>query len=76
MRPVMITKVQQLERLRQIVLIKNRTPEFVAEIQGMTDNNSSKSTRSVTKDVGVSEFLLKLVAHEDIRYFSWKMRKG
>ena len=52
------------------------TDEFVDEIQIMTDNDSSKSIRFVSRDTGVSEFIIRQVVHEDIWYFSYKMRKG
>lgn len=55
---------------------KKRTPEFVGEIQAMIDNDPSKSMRSIARDTGVSEFLIRQTVHEDIRYFSYKMRKG
>ena len=42
----------------------------------MTDNDLSKSIMSIARDIGVSEFLIKLEVHEDIRYFSYKIRKG
>ena len=56
---------------------KERTPEFVAETLARIDNNPSESIRSVAKvDMKVSEFLIRPVVHEDIQYFSYKMRKG
>ena len=48
---------------------KKRTPDFVGETQIMIHYNHCKSIRSLDWDVGVSEFLIKLVVHEDIRYF-------
>ena len=42
----------------------------------MIDNNPSKSIRSIVRDMGVSEFFISQVMHEDILYFSYKMRKG
>ena len=38
----------------------------------MIDNNPSKSITYI----GESEFLIRQVVHEDIHYFSYKMRKG
>ena len=49
---------------------KKRTPKFVGETQAMVDNNLSKLIRST----GVSEFLIRQVVHEDICYFSYKMK--
>ena len=40
----------------------------------MITNNLGKSTRF--RDIGVSEFLIRLVAHEDIRFFSYNRRKA
>ena len=42
----------------------------------MIDNNPSKSVKSVVSDMGVSEFLIRQVVHEDIQYSLYKMRKG
>ena len=55
---------------------KKRTPEFVAEIQAMMDNNPNKSIMSTARDMGVFQFLIRQVVHEDIHYFSQKMRKA
>ena len=55
---------------------KKRIPEFVCKIQAMTDNDPSKTIRYIARDMRVSEFLIRLVVHEDIHYFSYKMRKG
>ncbi len=41
----------------------------------MIDNALSNSIRFVAKDTGMSEFLVKPVEHEDIKYFTFKMRK-
>ena len=53
-----------------------RTLEFFGEIQTMIDNYFCKSVRSIAKDIGISEFLIRQVVHEDIQYFLYKMRKG
>ena len=42
----------------------------------MIDNDPRKSNRSITRDLGVSEFLIRQVVHEEIRYFSYKLRKS
>ena len=55
---------------------EKRTPEFVFEVQAINYNDFSKSIRSKASDMGVYEFLIKQVVHEDIWYFSYKMRKG
>ena len=49
---------------------KKRTPEVVGYIQVMIDKDPSKSIRSITRDMGVSEFLIRHLAHEDTHYFS------
>ena len=71
MNPVVILKVRQLRNLTLIVLIK--TPKFVNQIQIMINNNLSKSIRSIARDVGMSEFLIRQVVHKDIWYFSYKI---
>ena len=43
-------------------------------MQAMIDNDSSKSIKSMAKDM--FEFLIRQVVHEDISYFLYKMRKG
>ena len=55
---------------------KKRTPEFIGEIHVMMHNNPSKSIRSIAMDIEVSKFLIRQVVHEDIHYFSYKMRKS
>ncbi|CAI9715722.1 Hypothetical predicted protein [Octopus vulgaris] len=42
----------------------------------MIDTDPSKSIRSITRDMRVSVFLNRQVVHEDIRYSSYKMKKG
>ena len=44
------------------------------KIPAMIDNDSSKSI--IARDMEVFEFLTRLEMNEDIRYFSYKMRKG
>ena len=56
--------------------IKKRAPEFVGDIQTMIDNDPSKSIRSIAKDMGWYEFLIRQVVHEDIWYFLYKIRRG
>ena len=48
---------------------KNRTTEFVGEIQVIIDNDPSKSLRFIGRDMITSEFLIRQVVHEDIYYF-------
>ena len=61
MNPMVIMKVQQFGTL-----------EFVDEIHIMIYKDLRKSNR----DTRVSEFLIKQVVHEDIRCFSYRMKKG
>ena len=42
----------------------------------MIDNDPSKSTRAIARNTGVSGFLIRNTAREDILYFSYKMRNG
>ena len=51
---------------------KKRT-EFICKIQAIVDNDLSKLFSSITRDMGLSEFL---IWHKDIHYFSYKMRKS
>ena len=41
----------------------------------MIDNNPSTSIRSIASDMGVSEFLVRQLVHEDFQYFSYRMVK-
>ena len=42
----------------------------------MSNKNHCKSVSFKARDMGVSEFLLKQVVHENIRYLSYKIIKG
>ena len=42
----------------------------------MIDNDSSKSTRCITKDMGASDFLIWQLVYEDIWHWLYQMRKG
>ena len=57
---MVITKAWQLGSFD-----KERTSEFVGEIQTMIDNYPSKLIRPITKRIGVSEFLIRQVVHDD-----------
>ena len=54
---------------------KKRNTESFGEIQTSIDNDPSKSIRSIIWDMGVFVFLIRQVVHEDIRYFSYNMKK-
>lgn len=53
-----------------------RTQEFVAEVQKIIENEPSKSMLAIARMKGVDEKLIWLGVHEDIRYFSYKLRMG
>ena len=55
---------------------KKITPDFVTDIQAIDDNDPRKSVGFIARDMEVSEFLIRQIVHEDIRYSSYKMRKG
>ena len=55
---------------------RKRTPEFLNEIQIMIDIDPYESIRSIARDMRVSEFLIRLILHKDMRCFLYKMRKG
>ena len=69
---MVIMKVQQLENLTLIILIRKKLPNLLA----MNDNKFSKSIKSIAKDMEVSEFLIGQIMYKDIRYFSYKKKKG
>ena len=50
---------------------KKRNPEFVGKILAIID----KSARFIALNTRVSEFFIRQVVHENIQYFSNKMRK-
>ena len=54
---------------------KKSTAEFVCKIQAMIYNDHSKSIKSIAKNQEMSKFLIGQIVHEDIWYFSHKMRK-
>ena len=51
---------------------KKRTQEFLPGIQAMIENNPSKSIGSIARNMGMSEFLIRQIVHEDIWYSSYK----
>jgi len=54
---------------------KVRTSQFVQKVQDIIDEDPSKSIRTISKDLQVSECTIRII-HEDIRYKSYAMRKG
>ena len=55
-------------------LFKKRT-KFIGGIQAMIDNDPSKLIRCIPRDMGVSEFLIRKVVHEDIETFLIQNKK-
>ena len=53
-----------------------RTLKFGGKIQPMINNDPNMSIRSIARDMNVSEFLIRLVVHEGIQYFLYKMRSS
>ena len=53
-----------------------RTPEFIRNVQNIIDENPGRSIRSIAKELQVSEWTIRTVVHQDIRYKSYVMRKG
>ena len=42
----------------------------------MIGNDLSKSMRAIARETGVFEFVIRQTVHEEIRHFSYKMRRG
>ena len=53
-----------------------RTSHFVQQVQGIIDEDPSKSIKAISRDLQVSECTIYRIVHEDIRYKSYEMRKG
>ncbi|XP_012058553.1 PREDICTED: uncharacterized protein LOC105621701 [Atta cephalotes] len=53
-----------------------RTSQFVQQVQGIIDEDPSKSIRAISRDLQISECTIRRIVHEDIRYKSHVMRKG
>lgn len=53
-----------------------RKVEFVQQVQGIINENPSKSMRAIANQLLVSESTIRRVVHEDIRYKSYVMRRG
>jgi len=54
---------------------KVRTSRFVQKVQGIIDEDPSKSIRAISKDLQVSECTIRRIIHEDIRYKCYTMRQ-
>ena len=53
-----------------------RTPQFVQQVQGIIDEDPSKSIRVISRNLQVSECTIHPIVHEDIWYNSYMMRRG
>ena len=53
-----------------------RDREFIMQVQEMVNNDPSKSMRAMARDLDVSEHCIRSCLMEDIRYKSYRMRKG
>ena len=65
--------------------IKRKTPrrrseahgaEIVAQVQELINQDPGRSMRKIAADLGVSDFLIRKIVKEDIRYRSYALRKG
>ena len=70
-----ITEVKYFGSLSELSNEK-RSPEFVGEFQAMIDNNPSQSIRSIARNMGMLELLIKYIVNEDFEHFSYKLRKS
>ena len=76
MNPMVIMKVRLFVIFTLIILMRKEYLNLFGEIKVIIDNNPSKSIRSLACDIGASEFHIRQLVHEDIRYFSYKIKKG
>ena len=53
-----------------------RTPQFVQQAQDIIDEDPTKSIRATSRDLQVSECTISRIAHDDIRYKFYVMRRG
>ena len=53
-----------------------RSCNFVDNVKNMIETDPGKSMRSIARDMGRSEGLVRKCVSEDLRYKSYKMRKG
>lgn len=45
------------------------------QVQGSLDEVPAKSLRAFAKDINVTEFTIRRIVHEDIRYMFWVIRR-
>ena len=53
-----------------------RTAKFINHVKNAIDKDSGKSMRTIAKDMRTSEALIQRCVSEDLRYKSYKMKKG
>ena len=53
-----------------------RTAEFIQELQEKVIQDPSKGIRVLSSEMGVGVATMKMALNEDLRYFSYKRRKG
>jgi len=53
-----------------------RDEDFVAQVQEMVNNDPGQSMRALARELNISEKTVRVCMMEDIRYKSYKMRKG
>ena len=51
-------------------------PEIVAQVQELISDDPGRSMRKIATDLGVSDFLIRKIVKEDIRYRSYCLRRG
>ena len=54
----------------------SRSPEFVKELQKKVQKDPGKGIRSLAREMNVGVTTMKRALNEDLRYHSYKMRKG
>ena len=53
-----------------------RTPQIMQEVQGIINEDSSKSIRAISSSLQVPECTIRRIVHEDTRYKSYLMSRG
>jgi len=52
------------------------SPEITAQVQELINEDPGRSMRKIAADLGVSDFLIRKIVKEDIRYRSYCLRRG
>ena len=53
-----------------------RTPQLLQQVQGIIDEDPSKTIRAILRDLQVSECTIRRTVYEEIRYKSYVMCRG